>query len=112
MTVPLGGVRPHGDVTCARLTPAGHCGEPAIAHVLWDAEMNNGVVCFRHWLEARASWPFYDHHSVGNDSCCTWAGTAWIFSWDEPPGHCAVALDPSLMELEAAQAPANEEAAP
>lgn len=92
VTPPLGEFLPRdGDHVCGfGLGPI--CGEPAIVHVVWDANGENGMACETHWPVVQREWAYYDHHEVGTD--CNMPGSEIIWSWEEPPGRCDVEPEP------------------
>ena len=77
-------------LVCSRLTdtPLGHCGRPAVNHVMWDAESGrNGLVCEDHAIEAVTLWEPDGVHPY--DPVCSIGGSLW--SWDL--NRCIVDLD-------------------
>lgn len=93
---PLGGVRPAGDQTCGRLLgmSAGgelHCGAPAVTHIAWTSDAENGLVCAEHEREAERRWVFWDRHPL-TPLCASATDerpVVWVASWESPPGFCA-----------------------
>jgi hypothetical protein len=67
---PLGPKRPSADQTCGRLIGDGHCGAPAVEHIAWTADLENGLVCVEHRAEAEREWVFYDRHAVHASPPC------------------------------------------
>lgn len=101
MTVPpLGPERPSGDQTCGRLTGDGYCGKPAVEHIAWTADLENGLVCAEHRAEAERQWVFYDRHPL--TALCGINGPTmrWVFSWEHPPGFCAEQVAPGTLYSE------------
>jgi hypothetical protein len=58
------------------MTETGHCGKPAVTHVIWDAEMRNGLVCHEHAQEAAARWFPIGMHPY--EMVCSIGGARWI----------------------------------
>lgn len=76
------------------------CGRPATHHVMWDASGENGSACADHYQWARRCFPTYDSHEWTD--LCNMPGCVWVYSWDHPPGCCAMLVDDDT--LAAAQA--------
>jgi hypothetical protein len=53
---PMFGAAPWG--TCSRVG----CEVPATHHVIWTADVENGLCCDKHMEEARRLWVFYAEH--------------------------------------------------
>lgn len=62
--------------TCTRWLAGRACGEPAVRHVIWDDEMENGFVCDHHLAELGAVWSFCWAHEVGPD--CAMPGSLFV----------------------------------
>jgi hypothetical protein len=52
-------------MTCSRVG----CGRSATFHVIWTAEMDNGLCCDDHMEEARRRWRCYAHHDYDPGFC-------------------------------------------
>ncbi len=59
------------------------CGEPAVTHVAYDSDRENGFCCERHWVEFQAAWPYWDAHE-SKAPPCGYLGTLW----DEDGKRC------------------------
>jgi len=97
VTAPLGPHRPCGDVGCARQAGDGLCGAASTWHVMWTPDRDNSVQCDAHMAETLWLWAFYDRHPL--DVFCTMPGGCWVWSWDEPPGCCAMEIDEETAAL-------------
>lgn len=64
--------------TCTRWLDGRPCGDPAVRHVIWDAEMENGFVCEEHQAELGAVWSYCWRHPVGAD--CGMPGSLFIIA--------------------------------
>lgn len=100
ITPPLGGPRPSGDQGCGRLTIGGHCDQPAVVHIAWNSDIDNGVVCPEHLAEARKRWAFYDHHPLTPFCTQQDQGMVWVASWEHPPGYCAEPIADQVVYIE------------
>lgn len=80
---PIGGVAPplqcnrivHGD-----LAGRGYCGREATWHIMWTADMENGLACDEHAQEARELWVFYAIHEY--ESACSMADMGAMYFHD------------------------------
>lgn len=61
---------------CTRWLGDHNCGKPAVRHVIWDAEMENGFVCEEHLAELGVVWSFCWAHEVGPD--CAMPGSRFF----------------------------------
>ncbi len=97
MTVPIGDVVQMPGL-CTRAMnwsaatagfPVKLCGEPAVAHVAYDSDIENGFCCASHWDEFKTTWPFWDSHDVEAPPC-GYPGSLWNQAekrCDWPEGH-------------------------
>lgn len=97
---PLGPERPSGERTCGRQIEDGHCGAPAVEHIAWTADMENGLVCVEHRAEAERRWVFYDRHPMTGLCGTNHDRIRWVTSWDDPPGYCAEEVAPGTLYSE------------
>lgn len=103
VTPPMGDARPYLELAC---TYAGSkdinaiCGRPATWHLLWDADMENGLACDEHKAVALANWPVYDLHEARD--VCNVPDSRWLFTWgDDLPGRCVWHIDDDALAAEA-----------
>jgi hypothetical protein len=83
---------------CTRWLGDHPCGQPAVRHVIWDEEMENGFVCDEHLPELGVVWTFFAAHEVGPD--CAMPGS--LFFIEENACRCPDELEPAAaVELEA-----------
>lgn len=79
---PMFGIAP--SITCGRVG----CRQPATRHIIWTAEIENGLVCDEHMAEARRLWVFYAEHEYDAGFCShPRAG------YDFEQNACAIPLD-------------------
>lgn len=61
---PLGGHAP--PLQCNRLLrwpdESSKCGRPATFHIVWTADLENGLACDEHMAEAKTKWCFFAVH--------------------------------------------------
>lgn len=69
---------------CTRWLGDRNCGKPPVMHVLWDAEMENGMVCATHVHELGSAWAYLQTHELGPD--CGMPNSHWFF--DENVCRC------------------------
>lgn len=92
---PIGGVAP--PLQCNRLFnndfrhPV-YCGKPATWHIMWTADLENGIACDEHAQEARERWVFYAIHEY--EPACSMAdfGAVYVHAIN----RCVIDGDPSL----------------
>jgi hypothetical protein len=70
---------------CSRWIGGRNCGELPVMHVLWDMEMENGMVCAEHVKELGSTWAFVQAHNLGPD--CGMPDSRWHF--EENVCRCA-----------------------
>lgn len=80
---------------CTRSLRGHICGKPAVRHVIWDEEMENGFVCEEHLSELGTAWTFYAAHEVGSD--CAMPGSCFFI--EENVCRCPDTLDSSFEVL-------------
>jgi len=61
---------------CTRWLRDHNCGKPAVRHVIWDAELENGFVCDEHLDEIGTRWKCLAMHAVGPD--CAMPGSLFF----------------------------------
>lgn len=71
---PLFGSAP--SLTCSRWIGDRNCGAPATWHVIWTAQLDNGLCCDEHMAEARRVWAFFAAHPHAIE--CDMPGTAFL----------------------------------
>ena len=47
---------------CSRWLGDHNCGKPAVMHIMWTSDMENGCCCAEHNAEAGDQWCFYARH--------------------------------------------------
>lgn len=96
----LYGERFYAVTTCGRLlTPEQPCPTTATAHVFWNLDTDNGIVCPEHADEAAQRWDPVQVHDLGAD--CVMPDSVWLIE----EHRCVVPLsDPELAELTTARA--------
>lgn len=77
--------------SCTRWLGDHDCGKPAVRHVIWDEECENGFVCEEHRAELGSVWTFLAAHEVGPD--CAMPGAMFFF--DENVCRCEGDLEPA-----------------
>ena len=56
------------------------CRQPAVIHVAYDSDIENGFCCAAHWGDFKSAWPYWDSHDVEAPPC-GYPGSLW--SMDE-----------------------------
>ena len=86
-------------LVCSRWMVNGNCGKPATWHVIWTADMENGLCCDEHMAEVRREWAFYAAHPY--EMVCSIRGCRFI----EEENRCVV--DDDDLGLEATESVAE-----
>jgi hypothetical protein len=80
---------------CTRWLGDRDCGKPPVAHVIWDEEMENGLVCVEHLAEVGRVWSFWRIHPIGPD--CIMPGSEYFV--EENVCRCPGDLGVSPIEI-------------
>ena len=68
-----------GDHQYATIDPPSglpHCGQPATWHIMWTADLDNGLACVEHMEEARRKWTYYAAHPY--EPTCSMPGAFFV----------------------------------
>lgn len=81
---PMFGVAP--PLSCTRVG----CGADATHHIIWTPDMENGLVCDEHLVEARERWTWWAVHAY--QPVCSMEGARFL----EAENRCVSPNDPVL----------------
>jgi hypothetical protein len=94
ITPPLGGEAP--PLRCNRLTGGSfdrpeHCDRAATHHIIWTADLENGLCCDEHYQEAKQKWAFFGAHAY--EMACSMPGATYL------PGEDRCVVNEELLGL-------------